>query len=120
MLGITITLNTKVTATEIKLLIEECLNKIRLCLKYIINNLKKSDSWQIQLEIAIDFILSKRSDEGRVIHSKIDYTEFIIYDNADEVFSHFFPYIKFDWKHQQEVVILSLTVFIYFITNAIK
>ena len=26
-----------------KLLIEECLNKIRLCLKYIINNLKKSD-----------------------------------------------------------------------------
>ena len=43
MLGITIALNTKVTAIEIKLLIEECLNKIRLCLKYIINNLKKSD-----------------------------------------------------------------------------
>ena len=124
MLGITIALNTKVTAIEIKLLIEECLNKIRLCLKYIINNLKKSDLQQIQLEIAIDFILSKRSDEGPVIHSKIDYTEFMIYDNADEVreegFSHFFPYIKFDWKHQQEVVILSLTVFIYFITNAIK
>ena len=72
MLGIRIILNTKVAAIEIKLLIEECLNKIRLCLKNIINNLKKSDTWTIHLAIAINFIPSKHSDEGRVIHSKID------------------------------------------------
>ena len=72
MLGIRIILNTKVAAIEIKLLIEECLNKIRLCLKNIINNLKKSDTRTIHLAIAINFIPSKHSDEGRVIHSKID------------------------------------------------
>ena len=35
------------------LLIEEYLNKIRPYLKNIINDLKKFDTWQIQLMIAI-------------------------------------------------------------------
>ena len=34
--------------------VEECLNKIRPCLKSIINNLKKSDTWRIQLTITIN------------------------------------------------------------------
>ena len=33
--------------------VEEYLNKIRSYLKNVINNLKKSDSWKIQLTIAI-------------------------------------------------------------------
>ena len=44
------------------LLLEEYLNKIRLYLKDIINNLKISDTCKIQL-IAINFISSKDSDE---------------------------------------------------------
>ena len=43
--------------------IEEYLNKIRLYLKYIINHFKKSDTWKIQLTIAINFISSKDNDE---------------------------------------------------------
>ena len=38
---------------------KEYLNKIRTCLKEIINELKKSDTWKIQLMIAISFMLVK-------------------------------------------------------------
>ena len=36
--------------------VEEYLHKIRSCLKDIINNLKKSETWEIQLTIANNFI----------------------------------------------------------------
>ena len=45
------------------LLVKEYLNKIRLYLKGSINNLKKYDTWKIQLTIAINFISSK--DNGK-------------------------------------------------------
>ena len=45
------------------------LNKIRPCLKNIINNLKKSDTWKIQLRIANNFISSIDNDEECVMHS---------------------------------------------------
>ena len=51
---------------------EEYLNKIRLYLKDIINNLKKSDTWKIQLTVANNFILSIDNDEEHVMHSKSD------------------------------------------------
>ena len=54
------------------LLVEEYLNKIRPYLKDIINNLKKSDTWKIQLIIANSFVSSLDNDEERVIHSKSD------------------------------------------------
>ena len=50
--------------------IEEHLNKVRPYLKDIINDLKKSDAWKIQLTITINFISSKDSNEERVLHSK--------------------------------------------------
>ena len=43
--------------------VEEYLNKIRIYLKNIINNLKKPDTWKIQLTIAVNFISSKDNDE---------------------------------------------------------
>ena len=39
--------------------VEEYVNKFRPYLKDIMNNLKKSDSWKIQLAIAVNFIFSK-------------------------------------------------------------
>ena len=55
------------------------------------------------------------------MHSESDNTEFIIYDNTNEVkeklFSCFFIGTRLDWKHHWEVVILSLIVFIYCIIN---
>ena len=43
--------------------IEEYLNKIKPYLKGIINNLKKSDTWKIQLTIANNFISSKDDND---------------------------------------------------------
>ena len=42
----------------------------------MIYDLKKSDTWKIQLIIAIDFISSKDNEEKRVMHC--DNTEFMI------------------------------------------
>ena len=55
----------------------------------IIINLQKYDTWKIQLTIAINVISSRDVDEEREMHSKSDYTKFMIYDNAnfvDELF----------------------------------
>ena len=54
-------------------------------MKDIINNLKKSDTWKIQLTIAINFVFSKDTDKELVMHSKSDNMEIMIYDKADEV-----------------------------------
>ena len=51
---------------------EEYLNKVRPYLKDIINDVTKSDSWKIQLTIAINVISSKNNDEERIIHLKSD------------------------------------------------
>ena len=51
--------------------LKKYLNKIRPHLKDIINNLKKSDTWKIELTIAINFISSKGNKEKRVIRSKM-------------------------------------------------
>ena len=49
--------------TNKTLSVEEYLNKIRLYLKDIRNNLKKSDTWEMQLTIATNFISFKYNDE---------------------------------------------------------
>ena len=48
----------------------EHLNNSRPYLKDIVNNLKKSDSWKIQLTIANNFICSIDNDKYRAMHSK--------------------------------------------------
>ena len=54
-------------------------------LKNIINYIKKSDKYKIELTTAINFITSKETDEVRVMHSKHDNIEFMIYNNEDKV-----------------------------------
>ena len=54
------------------------------------NDLKKSDTWKIQLTIAIYFISSKDNDEKRVINSKSNNIETMINDKADEVIKELF------------------------------
>ena len=46
--------------------VEKYINKIRPYLKNIINNLKTSDTWEIQLTIAINLIFSRNNNEERV------------------------------------------------------
>ena len=50
-------MSTKVTDKNKILTVEEYLNKIRPYLKGIINNLKKSDTWKIQLTTTFLFLL---------------------------------------------------------------
>ena len=53
--------------------VEKYLNKIRPYLKGVINNLKKSGPWKIQLTITINFVSSEDdNDEESVMHSKSD------------------------------------------------
>ena len=53
--------------------VEEYLNKIRPCLRDLVNDLKQSDTWKIQLTITINFISSKGdNDQDHVMHSKSD------------------------------------------------
>ena len=70
--------------------VKECLNKIKPYLKDIITNLQKSETWKIQLTIAINFNSSKDVDEKRVMHSKSDNIEFMLHDNVNEVFNELF------------------------------
>ena len=55
----------------------------------MINNLKKSGTWKIQLKIANKFVSSIDNDEERVMHSKSDNIEIMINDEADEVIKNF-------------------------------
>ena len=66
----------EVTVIKIKpdLSTEEYFNKIRPYLKNIMIS-KKSDTWKIQLLIAINSMSSKDKDEEHVMHSKSDNIE---------------------------------------------
>ena len=74
--------------------VEEYLTKIRPCLKDIINNLKKSNTWKIQLTIANNFISSIQNDEECVMHSKSNKIKIMINNEADEVIKYFFDSLK--------------------------
>ena len=67
-----------------RLSVEEYLNKIRPYLKGIINNLKKSLTWKIQLITANHFISFIENDEECVMHSKCDNIEVMTDNEADE------------------------------------
>ena len=87
----TIILTTNVTVIEIKLYqLKNNLIKIRSYLKDIINNLRKSNTWKIQLAIANNFISSKDNDEEHVMHSKSDNIEAMNNDEAEEVLKELF------------------------------
>ena len=62
---------------------EEYLNKSSPHFKDIINNLKKFDTWKIQLTTGNNFISSIDNDEERVMTSKSHNIEIMINDEAD-------------------------------------
>ena len=84
--------------------VKEYYNKIKPYLKDIINGLKKSGTWKIQLiTITINFISSKDdNDEGHVTHSKSGNMEIVISNKSDNLLknflNHFIIDIKIIWK----------------------
>ena len=93
--------------------VEEYLNKIRPYLKDIINNLKKSYTWKIQLTIANTFISPIDNDEQRVMHSESDNIEIMINDEADEVIKELSDSLKNRYQNNLESMKVSEFVFDY-------
>ena len=94
--------------------VEEYFDNIRPYLRDIINNLKYSEVWKIQLTITINFIYSKDdNDEDRVMHSKSYKTEIIISDEADKVIKKLFESIKSRYQNNFQSMRGSEFVFDY-------
>ena len=70
--------------------IKEYLEEIKPNLKNIINDLQKSDTWKIQLTIAINFISSKDIGEESIMHLNNGNIAVMAYDKADEVIEEYF------------------------------
>ena len=95
--------------------VEEYLNKIRSYLKDLINNLKKSDTWKIQLTVANNFISSIDNDEEHVMHSKNDNLEIMIKDEADNVIEELFE--SFKNKYQNNLESMRGSEFVFYCVN---
>ena len=93
--------------------VEEYINIIRPYLKDIINNLKKSDTWKIQLTIANNFISSLDNDEEHVMHSKSDNIEIMISDEASKVIEELFDSLKNRYQNNLQSMKGSEFVFDY-------
>ena len=91
--------------------VEEYPNKNRPCLKDIVNNLKKSEMWKIQLTIANNFISSRNNNEECVMYSKSDNIEIVINDEADEVIKERF--VSFKNRYQINFKSMKSSEFIF-------
>ena len=60
-------------------------------------DLQKSDTWEIQLTIAINFISSKDAEEECVMHSKGDNIKFTSYSDSNKVVKELF--VSFSSRH---------------------
>ena len=68
----------------------------------IIINLQESDTWKIQLTIAINFISSEDAEKGRVMHSKSDNVEFTSYNDTNEVADELFDSLRSRYQDNLE------------------
>ena len=91
--------------------VEEYLSKTRPYSKHIINNLKKSDTWKIQLTMANNFISSIDNDEELVMRIKSYNIEIIINDEVDEYIKELFDSLKN--SHQNNLKSMKGTEFVF-------
>ena len=56
----------------------------------MISDLQESDTWKIQLTIAINFVSSKDTEKGRVMHWKSDNIKSTSYNDANKVIDELF------------------------------
>ena len=70
--------------------LDEYLNKIETYLSNIIIDLQNSDTWKIQLTIAINFISLKDAEEERVMNSNSGNIKFTPYSDVNDVIEKLF------------------------------
>ena len=94
----------QIWSISFRLSVEEYLNKIKHTISYyIINDLKKSDTWKIQLIITINFISSTGDNyKEREMHSKSLKIEIIMKDEANEVAEGLFESLKKRYQNKME------------------
>ena len=63
-------------------------------MKNIIIDLQNSDTWKIQLKIAINFTSLKDAEEERIMHSRSDNIKFTSYNDANEVVDELFDSLR--------------------------
>ena len=101
--------------------LDNILIKIDPYLKDIINGIKKSDIWKIQLTIAIYLMSSRDKNEEHAMHSKNAIIEFMVYDNAEEVIKEHFESLLKRYQIGLETPMRGsdfiFIVFIYCIAN---
>ena len=93
-------MNKKVIKVIGHLSLEEYLNRIKPYLKDITSDLQESDTWKIQLTVAISFISPKDADEERVMHSESNNVKSTIMQMKFLIkpLSHFFQFGKINAK----------------------
>ena len=63
-------------------------------MRNIITDLQISDTWKIQLAIAINFISSEDVEEERVMHSRSNNVRLTFYNDGDEVVDKLFESLR--------------------------
>ena len=82
--------------------LDEYLNKIGTYLRNIIVNLQNSDTWKVQLTIAISFISSKDTEEEHVMHLNKDDIKFTSYYDANELVNKLFKSLHSKYQENLE------------------
>ena len=80
-------------------------------MRNIVIDLQNSDSWKIQLTIAINFISSKDAEEERAMHSRSGNIKFQPCDNANEVVDELFESLRSRYQESLETSVGSDFVF---------
>ena len=70
--------------------LDEYLDKTEPYLSNMIIDFQNSDTWKIELTIAINFIFLKDAEDERVMHSSRDNVRFTSYSDTDEVIDELF------------------------------
>ena len=63
-------------------------------MRNIIIDLQNSDTWKIQLTIAINFISPKHAEEECIMHSRRNNIKFTYYNDVDEVVDELFDSLR--------------------------
>ena len=92
----------KVMVKNSNLTLDEYLNKIKTFLKNIIIDLQSSDTWKIQLTIAINFISSKDVKEEPKMQSNNNNITFTSCDDASEPVNELFESLRSRYQDNLE------------------
>ena len=77
-------------------------------MRNIIIDLQNSDTWRIQLTIAINSISTKDAEEENVMHSKSDNIKFTSYNDANEVVDELFKPLRLRYQGNLETSIRDI------------